>query len=78
MKMLKELRDVAPFKPFEIQLADGRVLPVATADHLFLMPNNNVEFFLVLPDGGFRFVDVSQVVRAGRDPERSKPGATLP
>jgi hypothetical protein len=72
MKTLEDLRDTAPFRRFELHLADGRVLPVLTADHLFLMPNNNDEFFVVLPDGGFRIVDVSQVVSAGRGPERSK------
>jgi len=71
MKTLKELRDTAPFQPFDIHLADGRVLPVVTADHLLLMPNN-VEFLLVLPDGAFRFVDVAQVVSAGRGAERSE------
>jgi hypothetical protein len=72
LKALKELRDTAPFRRFDIHLSDGRALPVVTADHLLLMPNNNEEFFVVLPDGGFRIVDVSQVESAGRGPERSK------
>lgn len=63
---LRELRDVAPFRPFEIHLADGQVLPVVTADHLFLMPNHP-EFIVVRPDRGFRIVDPSQVVSAGRN-----------
>ena len=71
LKSLRELRDTAPFKPFEIHLADGRALTIATADHLFFMPNG-VEFLVVLPDGGFRFVDSTQVVSAGRGSARSK------
>lgn len=61
------MRDAAPFKPFDIHLADGRVLPVVTTDHLLFLPNNS-EFIVVLPDGGFRIVDPSQVVSVGRDP----------
>ena len=71
LKTLRELRDTAPFKPFEIHLADGRALTVATPDHLFFLPNS-VEFLVVLPDGGFRFVDSAQVVSAGRGSARSR------
>ena len=71
LKTLKEMRDAAPFKPFDLELADGRTLTVATADHLFFMPNS-VEFLVVLPDGGFRFVDANQVVSAGRGRARAK------
>ena len=70
-KTLKGLRDAAPFKPFDIQLVDGRVLPVITLDHLFFLPGTE-EFLLVLPDGGFRFVDVRQVVSAGRNGAKAK------
>ena len=72
LKTLKEMRDAAPFKRFEIHLSDGRTLTVATPDHLFFMPNSK-EFLVVLPDGGFRFVDAAQVVSTGRNGTRSKP-----
>jgi len=65
LKTLRELRDAAPFRRFDIQLADGRTLAVATPDHMFFMPNGK-EFLVVLPDDGFRFVDAAQVVSAGR------------
>lgn len=71
-KTLKELRDTTPFRPFDIHLADGQVLPVVTLDHLFFMPGTS-EFMLVLPDGGFRIVDTHQVVSAGRNGTKSKP-----
>lgn len=71
IRTLKELRDKAPFKPFDIHLADGQVLPVVTLDHLFFMPGMD-EFVLVLPDGGFRIVDVAQVVSAGRNGTKAK------
>jgi len=69
LKALREMRDATPFKPFEIHLADGRVLTVATTDHLFFMPGSP-EFLVVLPDGGFRFVDSAQVVSVGRGPAK--------
>lgn len=65
LKTLREMRDTAPFRPFDIHLADGRMLPVITTDHLLFLPNNP-EFIVVLPDGGFRIVDPSQVVSVGR------------
>ncbi|MCL4788708.1 MAG: hypothetical protein KJ070_18260 [Verrucomicrobia bacterium] len=71
LKKLKEMRDAVPFKRFEIQLSDGRALTVATPDHLFFMPNGK-EFLMVLPDGGFRFVDAAQVVSIGRNGRHMK------
>jgi hypothetical protein len=71
LKTLRQMRDAAPFKPLEIQLADGRTVTVATADHLFFMPNNP-DFLVVLPDGGFRIVDPRQVVSVGRGASRAK------
>ena len=71
IKTLRELRDAAPFKPFDISLADGRSLTVATADHLFFFPNST-EFMVVLAAGGFRIVSSAQVVSVGRNPARAK------
>ena len=71
LQILKEMRDAAPFKPFEIHLSNGRALRVATPDHLFFMPNGK-EFLVVLPDGGFRFVDATQVVSTGRNSAKAK------
>lgn len=71
LKTLREMRDAAPFRPFDIHLADGRVLPVVTTDHLLFLPKNP-EFIVVLPDGGFRIVDPSQVVSVGRSPTTAR------
>ncbi|MEO6181884.1 MAG: hypothetical protein ABIP71_02015 [Verrucomicrobiota bacterium] len=71
LKTLMEMRDAAPFKPFEIHLADGHAVTVVTPDHLFFMPNS-VEFLVVLRDGGFRIVDADQVVSTGRNIKRAK------
>ena len=71
LKTLRETRDAAPFKVFDIQLADGRSLSVATPDHLFFIPNS-AEFLVVLPAGGFCIVDSAQVVSVGRNAARAK------
>lgn len=71
LKTLREMRDAAPFKPFEIQLTDGRAVSVATPDHLFFIPDSR-EFMVVLAGGGFRIIDSSQVVSVGRSAARSK------
>jgi hypothetical protein len=71
LKTLREMRDAAPFKPFDIQLADGRSVVVVTADHLFFIPESR-EFLVVLPGGGFRIIDSSQVVSVGRVAARAK------
>ena len=64
LKTLKELRDRTPFKPFELHLSNGHTLPVVSTDHLFVFPTH-AELLVVMPDGGFRFVDPAQVVSAG-------------
>ena len=71
MKSLRELRDAAPFRPFEINLSNGRSLPVATPDHLFFIPNSP-EFVVALPDGGVHIVDPDQVASVSRGTGRAK------
>jgi len=70
-KTIREMRDSAPFKAFDIHLSNGHALRVSTPDHLFFIPKSP-EFLVVLPDGGFRIVDLSQVVSIGRTAARSK------
>jgi hypothetical protein len=70
-KTIKEMRDAAPFKPFDIHLTNGHTLRVATPDHLFFIPKSP-EFMVVLPDGGFRIIDLAQVVSIGRAANRAK------
>ncbi len=70
-KTIRDMRDAAPFKAFEIHLTNGHALRVATADHLFFIPKSP-EFMVVLPDGGFRIVDLGQVVSVGWAAARAK------
>jgi len=63
--------DAVPLQSFEIHLADGRAQTVAAPDYLLFMPNNR-ELFVVLPDSGFCFIDLDQVVSIGRGPVRAE------
>lgn len=75
MKTLQELRNRTPFKPFELHLSSGQSIPVLSTDHLFFFPTH-AELLVVLPDGGFRFVDPAHVVSAGTLRARGKSRAT--
>jgi hypothetical protein len=46
-----------------------------STDHLFFMPGRT-DFVLVLPDSGFRIVDVSQVVSVDREPAQKSRAST--
>lgn len=72
IKTLQELRNRTPFKPFALHLSSGQTLPVISTDHLFFFPTH-AELMVVLPDGGFRFVDPVHVVSAGSMPSKRKP-----
>jgi hypothetical protein len=71
LKTIKEMRDAVPLQSFEIHPADGRAQTVATPDNRLFMPNNR-ELFVVLPNNGFCFIDLDQVVSIGRGPIRAK------
>jgi hypothetical protein len=57
---IRDFLKVTPFKPFELDLASGRVLPVVTRDHLFLPPKDQ-EIIVALPEGGFQVVDPEHI-----------------
>ena len=60
VKDIKELRDMAPFKPFSLHLTSGRTLSVTTADHLLIAPRGDL-LVLFPPDGGVCVIDPEQV-----------------
>lgn len=70
-RTIRDMRDAAPFHPFDIHLTNGHSLRVVSADHLFLIPNSS-EMMVVLPDGGFRIIDLEQVASLGRAASRPK------
>ena len=60
VKDIKELRGMAPFKPFSLHLTSGRTLSVTTADHLLIAPRGDL-LVLFPPDGGVCVIDPAQV-----------------
>jgi hypothetical protein len=57
---IKEVRNFAPFKPFELHLTSGRTLPVLTPDHLLISPNGDL-LVLFPSGGGLCIIDPAQV-----------------
>ena len=60
IKDIKELRDIAPFKPFELHLTSGRTMPVITPDHLLFSPRSDL-LVLFPAEGGVCVIDPAQV-----------------
>jgi hypothetical protein len=67
---IRELRDQAPFRPFDIHLADGRCLTVVTPDHIMISPTNQ-EFALYQADGALEIVDASLITGLTRKPRKA-------
>ncbi len=66
---IRGLRDQAPFRPFDIHLADGRCLTVVTPDHIMISPTNK-EFALYNPDGTLNVVDANLITSITRKSRR--------
>jgi hypothetical protein len=62
---IRDLRDKQPFQPFTIHLADGRNVPVATPDHIFISPTND-EFVIYSVEGHLQILDAALVTGATR------------
>jgi hypothetical protein len=60
IKDIKEMRDIAPFKPFDLHLTSGRTLAVTTPDHLLISPRGDL-LVLFPSDGGVCVIDPAQV-----------------
>lgn len=58
---IKELRDARPFRPFNVQLGDGRACRISSPDHIFLVPGDDT-FLAVDAHGRMQlYVDLSLV-----------------
>jgi hypothetical protein len=69
---IRDLRNEHPFRPFDLHVADGRVVPVATPDHLFISPAND-EFVVYSTEGNLQVLDaalVTGVTRKTRKPAK--------
>jgi len=67
---IRDLRDHAPFRPFDIHLADGRCLTVITPDHIMISPTNR-EFALYQADGTLEVIDASLITSLTRKPRKT-------
>jgi hypothetical protein len=63
----------ARFRPFELMLNDGKILPVPHPDFIFFVPNG-AEFIVVAPDTSINILDAESVTRVRLLPE-AKSGA---
>jgi len=62
---IRDVRDQVPFSPFDIHLADGRVVTVLTADHIMISPRND-KFAVYERDGSLRVIDGKLVTSISR------------
>ena len=59
---IRATRNRAPFRPFQIHLANGDVLPVSHPE-IMSLPEDERDMFVIWTDKSWNLVDASQVVR---------------
>jgi hypothetical protein len=59
---IRAMRTRVPFRPFQVHLSNGEVLPVSHPEVMSL-PDDERELFVVWTDKSWNLVDVTQVVR---------------
>lgn len=59
---LKKMRSRAPFRPFQIHLANGEILPVEHPENMSL-PGDETEMFVVWTENDWNLIEAVQVAR---------------
>jgi hypothetical protein len=59
---LRKMRNRAPFRPFEIHLLNGQVLPVKHPESMSL-PDDEKELFVIWTKNDWNLLDAAQVAR---------------
>ena len=59
---IRAMRNRAPFRPFQIHLTNGEVLPVPHPE-IMSLPDDERELFVVWTDKSWNLVDATQVAR---------------
>jgi hypothetical protein len=59
---IRAMRNRAPFRPFQIHLANGDVLSVSHPE-IMSLPEDERDMFVIWTDKSWNLVDASQVVR---------------
>ena len=72
---IRRLVDAAPFRPFEIHLADGRSIQVHHREFIMISPAD-IDFVVYQPDGGIDVVATNLVtgLRLKMPRRKSTPG----
>jgi hypothetical protein len=60
---LKKVRDRAPFRPFQLHLSNGEILPVVHPEYMALPPETGTELFVVWIGPHWNLLDATQVAR---------------
>ena len=68
---LRKMRNRAPFRPFQIHLNSGEVLPVHHPEQMSL-PVDERELFVVWTNKDWNLVDATQVVRVSASRRNAK------
>jgi hypothetical protein len=72
---IKKMRDRAPFRPFQLHLTNGEMLPVQHAEYLSVPPEPGTELFVVWLGVHWNLVDAGQVARVSLLDPSSPPKA---
>ena len=59
---IKKMRNRAPFRPFQVHLTTGEILPVQHPEQMSL-PEDEEEMFVVWTPGDWNLIDAAQVAR---------------
>ena len=59
---IRKMRDRAPFRPFQLHLSSGEVLPVLHAEQMS-MPSDSADLFVVWTSNDWNLLEADQVIR---------------
>jgi hypothetical protein len=60
---IKKMRDRAPFRPFQLHLTNGELMPVRHPEYVAMPPEGGTELFVVWLGSNWNLVDATQVAR---------------
>lgn len=68
IRQIKELKYAQPFEPFFIELSSGRVIQVATPDHIIVAEGGSGRVVVLTDDGTFSAPSGLHIARVGISP----------
>jgi hypothetical protein len=74
---LRKMRDRAPFRAFELHLANGETLPIQHPEHMALPPEEaGTDLFVVWVGPQWNLIEAGQVARVSVRRPRGKPSGS--